>query len=177
MGSSYSATVYSLKNYKIVNDVTTNALQQVTPKQIKQQLANDLEPKNWYGDIWLITEKDRGLYIEGSRSDFVIIDLKEHSASGYLWQFDKLSEAGLVIRRDQRIDPYADEVGGIVHRVVTAEAAEPNGGVKGHLNLREVRPWSPDNSLLNSVELDIEFAGPVRQGLHPKQLKLELEAA
>ena len=59
---------------------------------------------------------------------------------------------------------------------MTAQAAESNNGVKGRLNLREVRPWSPDDSLLNSVELDLEFTGPV-QGLHPKQLKVYLGAA
>lgn len=177
MGSSYTATVYALKNYKIINDSVVIYLQQFSPKQIKQQLAKELEPKNWYGDVWLITEKDQGLYVEGSRSDFVIIDLQEHAASGYLWQFDQLTEAGLVIRRDQRVNPHDDEIGGVVQRIVTAEAAASNNGVKGHLNLREVRPWNPEESLLNSVELDIDFLGPVRQGLHPQQLKLYLGAS
>lgn len=177
MGSSYTATVYALKSYKVLDDSAVIALQQFSPKQIKQQLAKELEPKNWYGDIWLITEKDQGLYVEGSRTDFVIIDLQEHAASGYLWQFDQLAEAGLVIRSDQRVNPHDDEIGGVVQRIVTAEAVESTNGVKGHLNLREVRPWNPEESFLNSVELDIDLLGPVRQGLHPKQLKLYLGAA
>ena len=176
MGSSYSATVYALKSYSIISDSSTHALRQVTPKQIKQQIADYLEPINWYGDIWLITAKDQGLFVEGSQSDFVIIDLQEHSASGYLWQINQVSDTGLIIRSDERISPFADEIGGVVHRVMTAQAAESNNGVKGRLNLREVRPWSPDDSLLNSVELDLEFTGPV-QGLHPKQLKVYLGAA
>lgn len=177
MGSSYSATVYALSNYKVLDAITIGKLQQITPKQIKQHLAQELQPKNWYGDIWLITDKDQGLYVEGSRSDFVIIDLTEHAASGYLWQFDQLADAGLVIRRDQRINGHNEDLGGVVQRIVTAEAAEKQEGVRGRLNLQEVRPWNPKETILNSIELDIDFMGPVRQGLHPAQLKLYLEAA
>ncbi|MEI7461674.1 MAG: ImmA/IrrE family metallo-endopeptidase [Pirellula sp.] len=177
MGSSYTATVFALKSYKIISESAVMDLQQFSPKQIKQQLIKEIEPKNWYGDIWMITEKDQGLYVEGSRSDFLIIDLQEHAASGYLWQFDQLADAGLVIRSDQSVNLHDDEIGGVVQRIVTAESDESVKGVKGHLNLREVRPWNPEESLLNSVDLDIDLLGPVRQGLHPKQLKLYLGAA
>jgi len=176
MGSSYAATVYALKSYQILDTFKVKYLLEFSPKEIKQQLAKELEPKNWYGDIWMITEKDQGLSVEGSRSDFVIIDLEEHAASGYLWQFDKLAEAGLAIRRDQRVNPHENEIGGVVQRIVTAEATESRNGAKGHLNLLEVRPWNPEGSPLNSVELDVDFLGPVRQGLHPRQIERDLAA-
>jgi|688.fasta_scaffold24079_3 Zn-dependent peptidase ImmA (M78 family) len=176
MGSSYAATVYALKSYKVLDTLGVKVLLEYSPKEIKQQLAKELEPKNWYGDIWMITERDQGLSIEGSRSDFVIIDLEEHAASGYLWQFDKLAEAGLAIRRDQRVNPHDNEIGGVVQRIVTAEAAESHKGAKGHLNLQEVRPWNPEGSPLNSVRLDVDFSGPVRSGLHPRQIERDLAA-
>jgi Zn-dependent peptidase ImmA (M78 family) len=176
MGSSYAATVYALKSYQILDSIKAKLLLEISPKEIKQQIAKELEPKNWYGDVWLLTEKDQGLLVEGSRSDFVMIDLEEHAASGYLWQFDKLADAGLAIRRDQRINPHDDEIGGVVQRMVTAEAVETQNGAKGHLNLVEVRPWNLEGSPLNSVELDVDFLGPVRQGLHPRQIERDLAA-
>lgn len=176
MGSSYAATVYALKSYKILDTIWIQFLQGIPPKEIKQQLAKELEPKNWHCDIWMITEKDQGLSIEGSSSDFVIIDLEEHAASGYLWQFDEVAKAGLAIRRDQRVNPHDDEIGGVVQRIVTAEAAESHNGAKGHLNLQEVRSWDPESSPLNSVELVVDFSGPVRQGLHPRQIERDLAA-
>ncbi len=58
-------------------------------------------------------------------------------------------------------------------RTVIAESQEEHGA-SGHVHLREVRPWQAKGEPLNSLELDVEFTGPVRSGLLPAQQDAEL---
>ena len=55
--------------------------------------------------MWLITERDDGLLLEGSRSDLVVINVLEHSGSGYLWRIDDLAAVGLAVVSDGRHRP------------------------------------------------------------------------
>ncbi len=77
---------YALVDSKGIDKPTCERLLKVKPKAIKQSLATPYEPANWYGDVWLITERDNGIVLEGSRSDLVVFRFAEHSGSGYLWQ-------------------------------------------------------------------------------------------
>ena len=100
-------------------------LLKVKPKAIKQRLAKPYEPENWYGDVWLITERDNGMVLEGSRSDLVVLKFLEHGGSGYVWQFGDLADAGLAIVEDGRAaEPDEQHIGGVVFRTVIAESAE-----------------------------------------------------
>jgi len=144
------------------------------PKAIKQSLVKTYEPEHWRGDVWLVTERDHGLVLEGSRTDLVVLKFLEHSGSGYVWQFGDLVDAGMGIVEDGRVSVASDQhIGGAVFRTVVAEtqAAE---GIHSHVNLREVRPWLPTGSPLNSLELDIDLSGPVRDGPHPIQREADL---
>ncbi len=168
MGSSYSATCYALAESKGIDRPTCDRLLKVKPKAIKQSLAKPYEPDNWYGDVWLVTERDNGMVLEGSRSDLVVLKFQEHASSGYVWQFGDLLDAGLAIREDGRASSTKQHIGGVVFRTVIAQAQD---GANGHFNLREVRPWQPAGKPLNSLELDVDLSGPVPAGLLPKQLE------
>jgi len=174
MGSSYSATCYALKECRGINQPTCEKLLKVKPKSIKQSLASPYKPQSWYGDVWLVTERDNGIVLEGSRTDLVVLKVQEHASSGYVWQFGALVDAGLAIREDGRASPGSQYIGGIVFRTVIAEAQD---GAGGHVNLREVRPWQPSAKPLNSMELEVDLSGPVPAGLLPVQLEALLEAA
>jgi Zn-dependent peptidase ImmA (M78 family) len=166
MGSSYTATCYALHECKGIDRATCEKLLKVKPKAIKQSLAQPYEPDSWYGDVWLVTERDNGMVLEGSRSDLVVVRIAEHPNSGYVWNFGELVEAGLTIRKDGRISENNQHIGGIVFRKVIAEARD---GASGHVRLREVRPWQPAGEPLNSMELDIDLSGPMEAGWHPAQ--------
>jgi Zn-dependent peptidase ImmA (M78 family) len=166
MGSSYSATCYALQECKGINRATCEKLLQVKRKAIKQKLARPYEPKSWYGDVWLVTERDNGMVLEGSRSDLVVVRMPEHANSGYVWSFGELLDAGLTIREDRRISEDTTHIGGIVFRNVIAEAHE---GASGHVKLLEVRPWQSNGEPLNSMELSVQLFGPMEDGWHPSQ--------
>ena len=174
MGSSYSATCYALAECKGIDRPACERLLKVKPKAIKQSLVKPYAPDSWYGDVWLVTERDNGMVLEGSRSDLVVLKFQEHASSGYVWQFGDLVDAGLAIREDGRASPHGQHIGGVAFRTVIAEAED---GASGHVNLREVRPWQPAGQPLNSMELEVDLSGPVPAGLLPKQLEALLEIA
>jgi Zn-dependent peptidase ImmA (M78 family) len=177
MGSSYSATCYALEESKGIDTPTREKLLKVKPKAIKQSLVKPYEPESWYGDVWLVTERDNGMVLEGSRSDLVVLMFEEHASSGYLWQFGDLADAGLAIRQDGRAARGGKgHIGGVVFRTVVAEA-EDDDGASGDIHLREVRPWQAGGEPLHSLEFHVELSGPVRDGLLPAQREALLGVA
>ena len=175
MGSSYSATCYALADCKGIDKPTCEHLLKVKPKVIKHALVKPYEPVTWYGDVWLVTERDNGIVLEGSRSDLVVLRFQEHASSGYVWQFGELADAGLAIRDDGRAATSSKQyIGGVVFRTVIAEAQD---GAAGHVKLREVRPWQAAGQPIQSLELDINLSGPVPAGLLPEQREALLGVA
>ncbi len=177
MGSSYAATCYALNDAASLGRAACDRLLAVKPKEIKKSLVKSYEPPNWRGDVWLVTERDNGMVLEGSRADLVVIQMQEHASSGYLWQFGDLVDAGMEIRDDGRIASGTEHIGGVVFRTVIAEAKTRDEGANGHVNLKEVRPWQPNGMPLNSMELDVDFSGPVAAGLLPEQREALLAVA
>jgi predicted secreted protein len=177
MGSSYSATCYALAESGGIDAATRERLLRIKPKTIKQALVKPYEPESWHGDVWLVTERDNGMVLDGSRSDMVVLKFQEHASSGYVWQFADLVDAGLEIVEDGRAaKANKQHIGGVVFRTVIAESQEEQGA-SGHVRLREVRPWQAKGEPLNSLELDVELSGPVRAGLLPAQQEAELAVA
>ena len=144
------------------------------PKTIKQSLVKNHEADHWRGDVGLVTERDNGLVLEGSRSDLVVLKFLEHAGSGYVWQFGDLVDAGMAIVDDGRSSGASDQhIGGLVFRTVVAEA-QAEEGARGHVNLRGVRPWQLKGAPLHSLELGLDLSGPVPFGPHPIQRKADL---
>ena len=125
--------------------------------------------------MWLITERDDGIALEGSRPDLVILKFMEHSGSGYVWQLGDLSRAGLAVVRDGRVaDSDEQLIGGVVLRTVIARS---QNGASGHVSLRELRPWQLKGEPLQTLELDLDLSGPVKPGLLPAQRDALLNVA
>ncbi len=177
MGSSYTATCYAIEQAKGIDAWTRERLLKVKPKAIKQSLVSPYERETWYGDVWLVTDRDHGMLLEGGRSDLVVLQVEEHPSSGYRWQFGDLTDAGLSINADDRMSRTGEEhVGGVVMRTLMAEP-RAGQGARGHVHLREIRPWQPEAEPLRSLELDIDLSGPVQTGLLPAQREILLSAA
>ena len=177
MGSSYTATCYAIEQAKGIDARTRERLLRVKPKAIKQSLVSPYERETWYGDVWLVTDRDDGMLLEGGRSDLMVLQVEEHPSSGYRWQFGDLTEAGLRITADDRASEADEEhVGGVVMRTVMAEPGAEEGA-RGRANLREIRPWQPAGEPMSSLELDIDLSGPVQTGLLPAQREILLSVA
>jgi Zn-dependent peptidase ImmA (M78 family)/predicted secreted protein len=167
LGVSYSATCHALLRLKVIDEVVSEQLLSVPRRTIKKRLAAPHEPASWHGDVWVVTERDDGILLEGSRTDMVVVKVKEHSGSGYLWQLEDLAEAGLAVVRDDRAaDPDKELVGGVVFRTVIAESTD---GAEGHVCLQETRPWQAKGEPLQSLKMDVDFYGPVDAGLYRAQ--------
>ncbi len=173
LGASYTATCLTLGRYKLIEPARVQDLLKVEPRQIKSALLAQYTPKNYRGDVWLLTEKDADTRIDGSRTDLFVLRLEEHSGGGYLWNIDQLRDSGFAIVGDavESIDP--DGIGGPVVRRVTA--ANVAGG-RGTLILDERRPWMPDEPLA-SLAVDYDFTGPEEVGLPRGERRIALEAA
>jgi Zn-dependent peptidase ImmA (M78 family) len=175
LGTSYSATCHALTRHRVITKSNCNMLIQVQPKAVKQALAAPYQPRTWYRDVWLITERDDGIALEGSRSDLVVLKFMEHSGSGYVWQLGDLAAAGLSVVRDGRLaNPDEQLIGGAVLRTIIAESRH---GANGHVCLRESRPWQSTGDALQSLELKVDLSGPVQPGLLLAQREALLSVA
>ena len=173
LGASYSATCHALHQNKVIGVGQCDQLLAVKRKEIKERLAAPYEPGDWRRDVWVVTERDDGILLEGSKSDLVVVKVQEHSGSGYLWRLDDLAKAGLAIVLDSRAaDPDTDLVGGVVFRTVISESRD---GATGQVCLREVRPWQAKGEPLHSLDLQVDLSGPMRTGLHRAQLQKALQ--
>lgn len=162
LGSSFEATCRTLARYKLVSDASMRALVDgSSPREFKVDLLRDHRPPSYHGDVWLLTERDAGTRIEGSRDDLFVIRLRERGGAGYVWDFDQLSKSGFAMVRDEReaVDPTS--VGGPVARRVTACIDDPR---RGAIELNERRPWDP-LSVASSFKLEFDVTGPEIDGL------------
>lgn len=161
LGTSYEATCWTLARFKFITENLARELLQTPPREMKVALLRNYQPLDYRGDVWLLTQRDAGTRIDGSRNDLFVLRLEEHSGSGYLWDMDKLKESGFAIVRDDREAKDAEEVGGAVIRRVTAASPESH---KGQVFVEERRPWQP-NPPLASFKVDFDLTGPEEEGL------------
>ena len=141
---------------------------------MKIDLLGDFTPPSYHGDVWLLTEKDQGGRIDGSRKDLFVIRVEELGSAGYLWDFDTLHASGLVVLRDTRLPGSHDSVGAPVEREVLAG---PDGeDVEGALDLRQSRPWLQEPPIA-ALAVTFDLSGPEASGLSRAERRRWLAAA
>jgi Zn-dependent peptidase ImmA (M78 family) len=172
VGASYTATVWALEKHKIIDSTASAKLLAIPRRTIKQQLLPGYTPEHWYRDVWLITDRDKGTYIEGQPEDLFRFQLNEKSGAGYLWDFETLKKNGFVILSDERSYGEFVEVGGDVLRVLTAHSPTEQ---KGELHLELRRPWQADTGALEDLQLQYNLLGK-EKGL-PRAKRAELAKA
>ena len=173
LGTSYTATCWTLSRYKFLSPDEARCLTEIRPKRLKEALLADHRPTDYRGDVWHLAERDAGLLIEGSRDDHFVLNLEEHSGGGYLWNIDQLKESGFAIVRDDRASYDDEDIGGHVLRSVTAYTDEPR---RGQVTLDERRPWLPVADPLTSFSLEYDLSGPETEGLSRAERHAALEA-
>ncbi|MHB0670027.1 ImmA/IrrE family metallo-endopeptidase [Roseomonas mucosa] len=173
LGASYEATCWTLVRHQMISTAVARELQKTQPREMKVALLEDYQPQDYRGDVWLLTERDAGTRIDGSRNDLFVLRLTEHSGGGYLWNIDQLAASGFAIVRDATEAIDSDGIGGPVIRRVTAA---PEEGSRGSLQLDERRPWEPDPPL-SRLQFDFDLTGPEEEGLSRAERRRLLEAA
>ncbi len=172
IGASYEATCRTLVRYNLISDMMMRELLETQPRNLKVDLLKDYRPDDYRGDVWLLTQRDEGVRIDGSRNDLFVLRLKEHSGGGYLWDLDQLIASGFAVVRDQREALDADVIGGPVTRSVTAA---PEIAGRGRMSLNERRPWQP-SAAHASLTIDFDLTGPEQEGLSRAERRHLLEA-
>jgi hypothetical protein len=173
IGASYEATCRTLARYDLIAQPLVSELLGTQPRGLKVDLLQDYRPKDYRGDVWLLTERDAGTRIDGSRNDLFVLRLEEHSGGGYLWDLDQLIASGFAVVRDEREAVDGEGIGGPVVRRVTAA---PEEAPRGRMSLDEYRPWQPVPPLAN-LTLDFDLSGPEQVGLSRAERRYRLEAA
>lgn len=176
VGTSFKATVWTLHRYDVFDRQTANAMAGLQLKKVKQSILRGFEPDDYRGDVWLVTDRDADMRIEGGPSDLVVVRLPEHSGSGYLWRVESIDGEALAVVADGREEADAGGVGGPTLRRITAAARDR---CAGELRLAEARPWAPAKPL-NTFAVRYDLAGPSLQGWYEpqrRQHKLILQAA
>jgi Zn-dependent peptidase ImmA (M78 family) len=173
IGASYEATSWTLVRHRLITAAIARELLKTQPRQLKAALLEAYKPKDYRGDVWLLTERDAGTRIDGSRNDLFVLRLEEHSGGGYLWDMDLLKASGFGIVRDELEAIDGDGIGGPLIRRVTAEPTEP---YRGRIALDERRPWEPDEPIA-SLKVDVDLSGPEEEGLSRAERRSLLEAA
>ena len=173
LGTSYSATCYSFERYKIIDREQRARLLKVEPQEIKRAALAGYQPSDWRGDVWLLTDRDEGVLIEGGRNDLFVLRLRENSGAGYLWDFDQLKAAGFALVADDRDVGDDEKIGGTVTRRVTAQSSDRH---HGEITLQERRPWMPQKPA-REFHIRYDLRGPERAGMWEPDLRRLLQAA
>ena len=176
VGTSFKATVWTLHRYDVFNRATANAMAKLELKEVKRAILRGYQPEDYRRDVWLLTDRDADMRIEGGPGDLVVVRLPEHSGSGYLWRVESIDGEALAVVADSREETEAEGVGGHTLRRITTAARDRRAG---ELRLAEARPWAPSMPL-NTFAVQYDLAGPSRQGWYEpqrRQHKLVLQAA
>ena len=173
LGASFEATWRTLQRYGVVTPQTARDLGKVQVRRLKEALLEDYQPPDYRCDVWLLTERDAGTSINGSRHDLFVLRLEEHSGGGYLWNTEELKQSGFAVVRDAREAVDAEGIGSPTFRRVTTVLEEAQ---RGRVSLGECRPWQPGNPR-NRLELDYDLTGPEEEGLSRAERRRLLEAA
>jgi hypothetical protein len=156
-GSSYEATCIALERHGIIERKTREELVAKPRRDIKKKLLDGFEVKDFHRDIWLLTERDAGLTLEGTPEDLFVLKLTENGGAGYLWTTAGLIEAGFAILRDQRhILAPNKAIGGPVTRELTAQIMEPTSG---DFALELKRPWQGAGPAIASLRVIYDLFG------------------
>lgn len=156
-GASYEATCVALERHGIIDRATADLLSDKPRREIKEELLHGLEVENYYPDVWLLTERDEGLTLEGQPDDLFVLRLREKAGAGYLWSTTALVNSGFAILRDQREVPSPDtSIGGPVTRALTARHSEP---ARGMFAIELTRPWQQQGAPIASLRVVYDLNG------------------
>lgn len=167
VGTSFEATVWTLHRYDVLDRATAKAM--TGPQRlrnIKQEILRGFVPENYRRDVWLVTDRDAGLRVEGGPGDIVVVRLLEHSGAGFLWRIESIDGDALAIVADDR-EELDTSVGGPTLRRFTTAARDRRAG---ELRLAEARPWAPAKPI-NTFAVRYDLAGPASQGWYEPQRK------
>ncbi|MDX2287632.1 MAG: ImmA/IrrE family metallo-endopeptidase [Hyphomicrobiaceae bacterium] len=173
LGASYEATCWTLGRYRMISTDDARAFAAIAPRTFKTALLGDVRPTDYRGDVWLLTDNDHRTLIAGSPNDLFVMQLNEHSGSGYLWDYSQLESSGFAILRNGHLLLDQAGVGSPGVREIISQAGEAPFTA---CRLVERRPWLPHQPL-QTLDLRFDLRGAEQPGFSRAERRRLLEAA
>lgn len=171
LGGSYEATCRTLNRNRLLNETDVERLLAARPRSIKQELLGDYIPKDYRGDVWLLTKRDNNDAVGGNYYDFFVVRLEEASGAGYLWSYDNSARLSTV--DDRRLEIDEGGIGSDVLRVITVSSDQKQSG---HLSFSERQPWMTGQEPARQFVVRYDLYGP-EEGVPESERRRRLEAA
>lgn len=137
LGLSFKATCFCLADNKILqSSLATRLAQDTKVKDMKTSLIQSDLLTNPWADVWVLSEQDLGMSIECGPDDIFVLNVIDHSSSGYLWDLTDSDDYFEIL--DERVSlPLT--LGGVADRVLVLK-----GRATGNLELKltHSRPWN-----------------------------------
>ena len=153
LGVSYSATRVALQNFRFISQRESQLAAKVQPKQIKQALLSEFGLTASHPDVFHLTEYDNDGYILSSEDDIMILDLPEHSTSGFAWS-DLSQNENLQTLFDLHVNDSGRAIGGMSRRKIVVQ-----GSAIAKVMTSEKRPWEMDRDALHQFGITLDFRG------------------
>lgn len=159
LGISYTATLWSLRRYELLDYTTIQKLLKVQPADIKRNLIGErlLNPNK---EVWLLDESDQSSILEPRPEDQLVLRLKNHASSGYVWSPKELTAEGFNIMPIETPASHVEDfsklvIGGPVTSdyVISQEQRDTFiGNTPARFSLEECRPWSKSTMPISSYQ-------------------------
>lgn len=173
LGTSFTATVWTLFRHDILDLEDARALVKLSPQKLKRSLVGG-EAIETLSDVWVLDKGDRDLVLEPRPNDLFIVDLPSHASAGFLWSIRDTTAAGFVLRpltvkSDERAPPNHDlVVGGTVNQRYYLEHSNTGGsGERLGIEFQEKQPWRPSMQPIDAFGTSTEFES-FEPGLNPQ---------
>ncbi len=170
VGASYRATLVALKAQKLLTESEYGAMADIEPRALKQKLLGRYVPKDFHGNVWLLTDRDRNRSIEGQPNDLFVVRLNEKSGAGYIWSVEDVPPEQFRVVSDDRAVPEDGMIGGQSERILTIQSETDE---TAYLSLRMRRPWEPEPLEVYSLHCDLQGR---EKGL-PRSIRQNLASA
>lgn len=190
LGCSYTATVLTLVQYKLISASDGRKLQQIQPKQIKKEVLGNVSLPDWHRDVWIITEADRDIALEVNEGDVFVTKLIEPATAGYLTQVSELEQLGFTIlsetvyppdhlrpgrsKTNASLSPQDSgdiPVGGFARAEIVARASATG---RTEFKVKQARPWEPPEDAIVALVMDVAVRG-ADMGLSLEEKRHQLE--
>lgn len=157
LGVSYQAACWALVTSGILTPSEARQLQELSVKELKQELAPPTLITNSWADVWTLTTADSETFLEAGVDDLFAVHVQDHASAGYVWRLvDANAEVDVVGERSPDLD---HAYGARSSRVSYVRFNAP--GVH-QLVFEHVRPWS--RATLARIRIDIDGHGKERDG-------------
>lgn len=164
MGVSYEAACWGLEAQSLIPKDVAARLTKEAPKKSKARALNGLSLANSRSDVWLLTERDHDASLFAGPGDLLILNLPEHTGSGYLWDLSVAQQAGFKVVSDERKNGDPALIGS--HAVRRIALSPPDSGGRHLLGLTQRRPWLPSADPLSTYSVRICTTGSEQEGLY-----------